>query len=62
MFAVVIYNELNDDVFVARDRLGIKPIYYHQNGEEWLFSSELAPIQELIQSILSTYEPDTGGF
>ena len=50
MFAVVIYNELNDDVFVARDRLGIKPIYYHQNGEEWLFSSELAPIQELVQS------------
>jgi asparagine synthase (glutamine-hydrolysing) len=50
MFVIIIYNENNHDIFVARDRLGIKPLYNYQKRDEWLFSSEIAPIQSLIDS------------
>jgi asparagine synthase (glutamine-hydrolysing) len=50
MFAFVIYNEITNDVFVARDRLGIKPLYVYNQGEEWIFASEIAPIQTLVNS------------
>ena len=34
MFAFAIYNSGNDTVFVARDRLGVKPLYYSwENGK-----------------------------
>jgi len=50
MFSLVIYNGNNRDIFAARDRLGIKPLYYANTGDEWIFSSEIAPLQKLINS------------
>ncbi|MDB4859554.1 asparagine synthase (glutamine-hydrolyzing), partial [Candidatus Marinimicrobia bacterium] len=50
MFAFVIYNENNGDVFVARDRLGIKPLYYANHNGSIIFSSEIAPIQNIVNS------------
>jgi asparagine synthase (glutamine-hydrolysing) len=47
MFAFVIYDKETGDVFAARDRLGIKPLYYSDDGESVLFSSEIRPIKEL---------------
>lgn len=44
MFSIVIYNSDNCEYFVARDRLGIKPLYHFDNGKEVLFSSEIASI------------------
>ncbi len=44
MFAFAIWDENQQQLFVARDRLGIKPLYYAQNQERILFSSELTPI------------------
>jgi len=41
MFAFVIYNELNHDVFIARDRAGVKPFFYSFDNGIFLFSSEL---------------------
>lgn len=55
MFSLVIYNETNGDIFVARDRLGIKPLYYSHFDDEWLFSSEIAPIQDIIKSELDDF-------
>ncbi len=55
MFAIVIYNDLTKDTFVARDRLGIKPIYYYNSGDEWIFSSEVAPIQSMVQSDIDEF-------
>jgi len=55
MFAIIIYNTKTKDVFIARDRLGIKPLYYYNKGEEWLFSSEIAPIQDLVNSKLDEF-------
>ncbi len=41
MFAFVIYNQTEDKVFMARDRLGIKPLYFHKTGNSLLFASSL---------------------
>ena len=41
MFAFAIYDQSNQELFIARDRLGIKPLYYSQVNEQLLFSSEI---------------------
>ena len=47
MFAFVILDTETGDFFVARDRLGIKPLYICQTGEKVIIASEVAPILEL---------------
>jgi asparagine synthase (glutamine-hydrolysing) len=47
MFAFVIVDLSTKDVFVARDRLGVKPLYSAQLGEHVLIASEIAPILKL---------------
>ncbi|MCA1785289.1 MAG: hypothetical protein LC657_04810 [Desulfobacteraceae bacterium] len=39
MFAFAIYNQTEDKVFMARDRLGIKPLYFHKTDNSLLFAS-----------------------
>ena len=46
MFAFAIYNENSNDVFVCRDRLGIKPLYYYKKGNQIIFASEIKSILE----------------
>src|ERR1019366_2679630 len=43
-FAFAIYDNLNEDVFIARDRFGIKPLYYFYNNERFVFASEMKAI------------------
>lgn len=40
MFAFVIWDRKEKEIFLARDRYGIKPLYYAFVGETFLFSSE----------------------
>lgn len=44
MFAFAILNEESGNVFLARDRQGIKPLYYYAKGESLIFSSEIKAI------------------
>lgn len=41
MFAFVIWDEESKELFGARDHFGIKPFYYHHQGEELIFGSEI---------------------
>jgi len=41
MFAFAILDERRREVFLARDRVGIKPLFYAWEGERLLFGSEL---------------------
>ncbi|PKM20530.1 MAG: N-acetylglutaminylglutamine amidotransferase [Gammaproteobacteria bacterium HGW-Gammaproteobacteria-15] len=41
MFAFAIWHRDSNSTFFARDRLGIKPLYYHHNGNGFWFSSTL---------------------
>jgi asparagine synthase (glutamine-hydrolysing) len=47
MFALVIYNTQTNDVFAARDRLGIKPLYSFSSGDKVSFSSEIGALLTL---------------
>lgn len=41
MFAFVIVDPLRKQVFAARDRFGIKPLYWRKRGAGWEFASEI---------------------
>ncbi|TAE68662.1 MAG: asparagine synthase (glutamine-hydrolyzing) [Bacteroidetes bacterium] len=47
MFAFAIYDRVEQDLFVFRDRIGIKPVYYYWDGENFAFSSELKSLTKL---------------
>ena len=60
MFAFAIYNEKDNHVFVARDRLGVKPVYYNWNNGKLELASQLSSLtsngeldHEAIQMYLS---------
>lgn len=44
MFAFAIFNKLNGDLFIARDRYGIKPLYYSKGDNFFIFASEIKSI------------------
>jgi asparagine synthase (glutamine-hydrolysing) len=44
MFAFVIYDQKNNSVFMARDRLGIKPLYFYRTQDSLIFASSLPAI------------------
>ncbi len=46
MFSFVIYDKNNEHLFGARDREGIKPLYYTLQDEEFYFASELKTLLE----------------
>jgi asparagine synthase (glutamine-hydrolysing) len=41
MFALAIYDTHLDELFVVRDRMGVKPFYYYVNNTEFAFASEI---------------------
>jgi asparagine synthase (glutamine-hydrolysing) len=43
-FAIVIWDERRREAFCARDRLGIKPFFYHWDGKALVFASDVHPI------------------
>lgn len=44
MFAFCIWDSRNESLFIARDRFGIKPLFYANYGGKFVFSSEMKSI------------------
>ncbi len=44
MFAFAAYDTLENTLYLCRDRFGIKPLYYYQDSEKLVFSSEIKGI------------------
>ena len=40
-FAFAVYDAREDKLFIARDRMGIKPLLYYQDEDRFLFASEM---------------------
>lgn len=47
MFALAIYDKEKKELFVCRDRIGIKPLYYFWDGANFAFASELNALCKL---------------
>lgn len=45
MFALAIHDAEKNELFIARDRAGKKPLYYFSDGNRFIFSSELNALQ-----------------
>lgn len=43
-FSIAIWNETNQELLLARDPIGQKPLYFYQDEEKFLFASELKAI------------------
>ncbi len=48
MWAFAIYDQLEKSLFVSRDRFGIKPFYYYQDENKFIFASEIPPILKVL--------------
>ncbi len=46
MFAFALYDIGNGSLFLARDRIGIKPLYYYVDDDRMIFSSEIKVIAQ----------------
>ncbi len=44
MFAFAIWDERDKSLFIARDRIGKKPLYYYSDGKTFIFASEIKAI------------------
>ena len=50
MFAIALYDKLQQNVFLYRDRLGIKPLYYAYLQTGFYFASEIKAIASTVKS------------
>jgi len=46
IFSFAIYDIKNKELFLARDRIGVKPLYYYYDSGKLIFSSEIKAILE----------------
>lgn len=53
MWAFVILNTENKELFISRDRFGVKPLYYGNNGKYFAFGSEIKQILKIIKPKLN---------
>ena len=51
MFAFVIWDRQDKRLFCARDRMGVKPFYYHSSGSRFVFASRPRPLFDLAPDI-----------
>jgi asparagine synthase (glutamine-hydrolysing) len=55
MWAFAIYDKQENSLFLSRDRMGEKPLFYMQKGEVFAFASEMKALYKFIGNI----EPDS---
>jgi len=55
MFAFAVLNKKEKSLLLVRDRFGIKPLYYYQDNNSFIFCSEIPPILKVYNQ---SNEPD----
>lgn len=57
MWALLIYDRGREELFISRDRFGVKPLYYYQNQGVIIFSSEIGAILPHPEVVTSPNRP-----
>jgi len=58
MWAFSIWDDLKKQLFISRDRFGVKPIYYLNNKDNFFFSSELKSFMKLDKENIPEFDDD----
>jgi asparagine synthase (glutamine-hydrolysing) len=53
MWAFAILDTKDRSLFISRDRYGVKPLYYYQDNETFIFSSEIKSLYHILKPKLS---------
>ena len=56
MFSFAIWDKKNQEVFLARDRIGEKPLYYYIHKNSLVFSSRPSPILKIIPKLDDNFD------
>ncbi len=64
MFAIAIYDMQEDKLFLFRDRLGVKPLYYYHKDGDFVFGSEMKALLQVpqVKQNLKVYKPGVHTF
>ena len=62
MFAFAILDKKENKIILARDRIGIKPLYYLLNDNNFIFSSEIKTIKNLSKDKLKIDEESSANY
>lgn len=57
MFAIAIWDRLEKTLFVARDRIGVKPLYYHAGDGMFAFASRPRALFRLVSRLPRDLDP-----
>lgn len=49
MFSLALYDHIEREIVLARDRFGEKPLFYFQEGDTFAFCSELGPLRRILR-------------
>jgi asparagine synthase (glutamine-hydrolysing) len=49
MFSIAIHDQRSQELYLFRDRVGVKPLYYYYDGKDFIFCSEIKPILNCLQ-------------
>ena len=50
IFSFCIYDTRNGNIFIARDQFGVKPLYYFNQNNKFIFCSEIKPILDICKN------------
>ncbi len=51
MWSFVLIDHVNNQAFISRDRMGVKPLYWSKDNGNYYFSSEIKPLLHFVEKI-----------
>jgi asparagine synthase (glutamine-hydrolysing) len=55
MFAFILYDQRNKEIWIARDRLGVKPLFYYYDNKQLVVGSDLSSVNSIVKQKIDEY-------